>query len=798
MVSKSDLLLLRKNKWLSSTCYIFIMFASFFSAFILLHFEFFSDSVYPTRDSLNFHYNSYQFLLVSLWKESQIPTIFPAGGGVPYVLSAMSFGLLMPYKLLSLTLYPIFNDPVLLWKISIVIGYAYFTTGLFFVCRSISRNSLLSLLVCLFILQTGFSNSFHQEQVIYTVIHAPYLFLALVNFWNKPSNFNATLIGCVIGLMSFTHFPQIQVCIILGTFLFSRISIIQLLKDCGFFRICRHLFWIASGFLAFALPTIIFLIFYDEIILPERIFSGFKFVPTTVEILFSDQKLPGAEGLYFCGLAGFDRYSTSGLMKCFFELSFFGIETITKEHQIGIDDATILYVGPLFFIAFVVSAAISIKSAKKELAFIVLLMFLFVGPVGSAIGFPAKLASFGFGEFRQWYHFYPALLYFSLLLVVRALSIQRLDSGRYQNNEIIKIGLAALLPLTFFLKDDGTYMTTSADKPLPFAQHTNQPLWSNPNLVSFVSRKVICKESLFRHEPSSFVNDAALGFYFKEFNHDSVLTNTENGSCMSPNNLTSFRKETAGVLIRSDYAVADTGNRPVEISFINMEKKKGIPNALIDTAKISPMYGDLIFEGKIPPTISENQSIVVSNGKSHFKCKNYSMEDQKQQLKVTCVIPRTSLLNEQTTLGMFKILMIDGNRYFEIAKSKKIRERNNLVIEFVSHSYSNGSYKMKFIKPKQNVFLFLNSENGFEASPGVTILKNTIQEPTIKLVSKNGLFQEISIEVSPTIRYSSYLSFFIMIMTNILHFCALSLFNKQNDRQHLLASQTRAVKPKTL
>ena len=245
-------------------------FFGFFSVCLLVIFTnfHFLTSRYPTRDSLYYHFNSFEYMAKLLKESGSLPNIFPAEGGVPIYYSLMSFGLSSVHKLVGFAFYFLTNQAYLSWKLSFLFGLVAYSTGIFLVGYLHTKSILKSVPVATLASLIGIGNAFHQEQVLYTATLIPYLYLLLFKCLTQPTKISLALLFSFLGVLSFTHFPQIQVVILLLLF-FVLLPIANLSAIVHNFR--KHFLLSLIAFLSTSIFTVSFFWARKNIVYPHRI-----------------------------------------------------------------------------------------------------------------------------------------------------------------------------------------------------------------------------------------------------------------------------------------------------------------------------------------------------------------------------------------------------------------------------------------------------------------------------------------------------------------------------------------------
>lgn len=657
---------------------------------------------YPTRDSLHYHFNAFRYMNESIWVHKALPHIFPANGGVPFALSSMSFGLLMPYKLFGSLVHPL--GATTSWKVSLAFGWLTFFAAFFLCLRHHSKSAIASFIVCIILAKAGFSNGYHQEQILYTVYFMPFLYLLIRKMVKQPTPFKSLLIGLFFGLMSFTHFPQIQVFVIILVWLTLREEIAQLFKKtCNNTLITYFLFFLMSFSVA-SLPTMNFLVHYQDLILPQRMFENFSNFFNSLDEIFRTTKVLGVDGLYFC---------TTPDLDCALSSLFWPNTYIT-------DDQSSLYLGPDF--ALLLLAACFFAFFKKKSGttaiglFAVLVFALFLGPNIAVSGNFARLLQLPFGEFRQWYHFFPLVILSSAFFISKNLSnIAEVAPASWNQKHSLKIklGVTCLILISMIKTPNYVELTTQSDRPLPFVQHAKVSLWNNPNLINFKSRQFFCKESLERVEPYQFINDPVLAIETTDFDPNSIASGAD-FKCFDPNDLKSYKNGVTALLIRTDYSASDPGKPAIKNQMDANKVNDLYYSGSVTDAKIDHLTGNLKIKGSVLTDKADELSVTYKLFGNSFICKSVP---SNKEMKFNCEIPVHIWANNSINLDQLIFSVNHQNKYQLVKLSKSLSNVKFLTLKPISYDFDGLAYRFWIPNINKQTVFFLNPANNFYSSP---------------------------------------------------------------------------------
>lgn len=744
---KNIMLFYQRERFTFLRAFLFVSFLVLISKALFLF-----GSYFPTRDSLHYHANSFAFFANSLWLQGSLPTLFPAGGGVPYALSSMSFGLTMPYKLLPSIF---FDDIYFAWKVSFILGLLLFLFGLFALLYRETKNPAISVIICSFVLFSGLGSSFHQEQVLYTIFFSPYLFLIITSFFETPTIKKALCLGSLLGMMTFIHFPQIQVIIAIGAFFYYRDQLYLYFcnRDKNF---KKHIFMILLSFALFAMPAYYFFIFFDDLILPQRIFESFNNQQYSFSDIDIKTRWQGVNGLYFCNYT-LDTHLTDSFtyLRCF-------IDSVIFNFGILWDDSASLYIGPVFlFLVFTIFLKDFFQkkfSFLPDYIFLLFLFTLFYGPAENILSLPSKVLQIVFLDFRQWYHFFPVLLFFSCLLLGRSLSCNFKTSEKIRVKILQKpIILVFGVVLTFFLSPNFLEINTQNSRPLKFVQHSRQMTWHNPNLLSFNSRSLICKSSLERVEPYQFHNDAVIGLKTLTYASDSKIINN-NIDCINPNDLLSFSPEVDKLLIRSDFVSPGSASAVSEISFDNLKQSSEVfKTAEIDRAVVFHLNGNLHVLGKVIAKNLKPLDIYFEYNKKLTSCDKKNINTSEFEIK--CTVPYSLITSQFFSLEKIRVVAVEDRSFQNVPFSNDLQARDHIGFEKTILDFDGQSYNFTFGGLDKSVHLFLNPENNFAIAPDTATIAGSNTLPLVTINRRNLEVTSISLTVSPIHQIMGYFVF---------------------------------------
>jgi hypothetical protein len=578
------------------------------SFFILLSNTYFLISRYPTRDSLLYHFNSFEYLAKILRETGLLPSLFPAEGGVSIELSSMSFGLTSVHKFLGFLAYSFLGEPYLAWKIAFIAGVSIYCNGIFLIAYMYSKNMFFSIVIAVLASFIGIGNAFHQEQVLYTAMLLPYIYLLMHKNLVDPNIKSAMVLMAVFGFISFVHFPQIQI-----VFIFFTLFVLwEKRKILMFWNVVRNSWWwLIIAILSTSVFTLKFMLARDEIVYPLRIAEGVGFVPRSIENILLLNRSQASSGATQCG----------DFSKC--------IRDIFVVPSSKTDDLVSLYMGPLLLILL-----ISIFIFQKRIAIILAIsILLFLGPSLSWWGYPALVLQFIFLEFRQWYHFFPIFFFFFFLGIVQ------LYTGttriKFAQSILFKRSVLTLLVGACFLNfgwKTTTYKVVSqVDKPPNITESDGYFAYlRNPNIINLKSQYIICKNKYSRVEPYQYPEVQPIGLL-------STNPNSLNSSqCIDTSSFNDFVSIYGQDM---DYQKESLSPR---VSYIESVWDAELPSMQGNLEKISILNGGRIYltgwiESKIQPS-----SIILRVSPESFECAYYleevsGQEESQPNLRFQCI-----------------------------------------------------------------------------------------------------------------------------------------------------------------
>ncbi len=478
--------------------------------FILIINLLFLIAKYPVRDSLHYHFASFNFIANFIYQYKSFPIIYPEEGGVDIGLSIMSFGILMPQHIIGYVFSGFFSN-FLIYKISFLMGIYFYSLGIYYLFKKIYTPHIAakcSLLSAIF----GIGLSFHQEQVIYTVIFYPWLYLFLKTYSEDQDNLKVVIIlGYILGSLTYTHQPQIHIFGIM-IIIFLSFNFKQYFKN---FSIKSNLILLIV-IIFFSYPTIYFLNNVDQIFYPIRHAKG------VVDVLNYDDYI---------------KLNSIDASTLFHNIS--KINDVLKIIILGksnIDDHLSLYIGIPLFILIALSFIILIKyNLKKFINYIVAITILIIlGTGNNLFNFHTKILfeylPLIFGTFRQWYHFFPLINF--ILIILIGCSLNYVKNNKKITIVINIIIFTALINNFYFINSSFKHNTTSREPPvfIPLVDQTH--IKNNPNLINYKDRGLLCKDHIVRVEPVNFPEHVPLIFsntiFNKEDNCYSIKDNLNN------------------------------------------------------------------------------------------------------------------------------------------------------------------------------------------------------------------------------------------------------------------------------
>jgi hypothetical protein len=446
-------------------------------------------SRYPTRDSLHYHFNSFEYLSKILRKTDSLPALFPAEGGVPIELSSMSFGLTSIHKFLGFIFYDFLGEPYFTWKISFIAGISLYCVGIFLIAHMYTNKIYFSIALAVLASFVGIGNSFHQEQVLYTAVLWPFIYLLIHKNLFSPDKLSIIILMAVLGLISFVHFPQIQIAFIL----FTLFVLWDKEKISAFYREVRRSWALMIiALLSTSLFTLKFIFMRDTIVYPLRIAEGVGIVPNSIKNFLELNQSQASSGASQC----------KKLSQCF--------QDIFLIPSSNIDDLVSLYIGPLLLVLLLVVLFFKIRIALV----LTIATLLYLGPADTWWGYPQLILQFIFLEFRQWYHFFPILFFFLFLGIIQLFA--NTSSSKFKSGVLFKRSVLTLLIVSCFLNFGwkiATYRIVSqADRPPNFTQNDKYfEYLRNPNIINLKSQYKICKEEYSRVEPYQYPEVQPIG-----------------------------------------------------------------------------------------------------------------------------------------------------------------------------------------------------------------------------------------------------------------------------------------------
>jgi len=466
--------------------------------FILFINSLFLIAKYPVRDSLHYHFASFNFIANFINQYKSFPIIYPEEGGVDIGLSIMSFGILMPQHIIGYLLSGFFSN-FLIYKISFLLGIYFYSLGIYYLFREIYTVNIAakcSLLSAIF----GIGLSFHQEQVIYTVIFYPWLYLFLKTYSENQNNFKVVLIlGYILGSLTYTHQPQIHIFGIIFIILLS-FNFKNFFKN---FSIVSNL-TLALLIIFFSYPAVYFLNNIDQIFFPIRHAKG------VVDVLNYDDYI---------------RLNSIDASTLFHNIS--KINDIFKIIILGktnIDDHLSLYIGIPLFVLIALSFIILIKyNFKKFIKYVFILTTLIIlGTGNNFFNFHTKILfeflPIIFGTFRQWYHFFPLINF--ILIILIGCSLNYVKNNKKITVLINIIIFTALINNIYFINSTFKHNTSKIEPPVvtPIVDQTY--IKNNPNLINYKNRGLLCNDHIVRVEPINYPEHIPLIFTNTIFNKE--------------------------------------------------------------------------------------------------------------------------------------------------------------------------------------------------------------------------------------------------------------------------------------
>lgn len=167
----------------------------------------FSDKFYP-GDTFNYHFPVFSHVYEYFQANHSLPGFFPESGGVRaavYHVNLFPFG---PLRLLSLPMALAHLPPLEAYKLQVLAGMLLTGLGFWLFLLKATGDARAAFFGLLAFMPGGATFTLHQEQVLMTMLAAPWLGLCLLNLREKPVCAPIALVLFAFALG--THYPQIQ------------------------------------------------------------------------------------------------------------------------------------------------------------------------------------------------------------------------------------------------------------------------------------------------------------------------------------------------------------------------------------------------------------------------------------------------------------------------------------------------------------------------------------------------------------------------------------------------------------
>jgi hypothetical protein len=700
----------------------------------------FLNNYFPTRDSLHYHFNSFQYISEFLKQYYFIPYNFPAEGGFPIVFSNMSFGLLAPHKILSFFTYIISNNILIGWKFGIIFAIVIYSFGIYIIAFSYTGNLVFSIALGLYASSFGISASFHQEQVLYTAIFLPAIFLLIKATISNPEKLSSFFLGACIGLVSFTHFPQIYLTAILVIIYLTYDKTISFPHK----RILiKYLIFLSFGFFSTSFLFLFFLYNQSDIIYPLRVAKGILNNPSTLKDFLSMISVDGSNGFSHCR----DFYS------CF--------SSIVIKPNKYIDDLGSLYVGPTLII-FIPLIFIFSKRYFFSLLFVFL---LFIGPSLDIFGVTSLIFQFVFRQFRQWYHFFPLFFFiFTLSLTFVYLKL----SPKSKKYFITLLLLSALVNIYNNNKNLSLFIQKDVP-PVFFDENSLTRELRNPNLLNSTQQVSICKENYVRVEPYQYPKFLPIG----------IITNDKleiNKYCLNSISSKNASNPISVYPLYSKHRSTSLVNtKPINEKFwVNISQNAGmVENFEVLSSGSITLHGWAFLNSK------KMSSILIGFNGNFFTCTpQLNRPDinpsSPGNIGFQCTIPidRNLIIDFQK----ISIRAVSGKFTYQLDRCCGVNELNKIIFLEIT----NNAYWKDFIIDIKNldlidkfIYLFQNSKyNKFQVTGNISQIESKL--PTF-FIQGGGA---INISMPNSILLTIYFiwSFFISYLIIYYAYCVKSSF----------------------